>query len=40
MFMPFLFSFFIDVVINIVGFLPSIFISTANGLILVCFGGR
>ena len=25
-------SFFIDVVINIVGFLPSIFISTANGL--------
>lgn len=26
-------SFFIDVVINIVGFLPSIFISTANGLI-------
>ena len=24
-------SFFIDVVINIVGFLPSIFISTANG---------
>ena len=25
-------SFFIDVIINIVGFLPSIFISTANGL--------
>ena len=27
-------SFFIDVVINIVGFLPSIFISTANGLLI------
>lgn len=33
-------SFFIDVVINIVGFLPSIFISTANGLIFGLFWGR
>lgn len=32
-------SFFIDVVINIVGFLPSIFISTANGLIFGLFWG-
>ena len=30
-------SFFIDVVINVVGFLPSIFISTANGLIFGLF---
>lgn len=32
-------SFFIDVMINIVGFLPSIFISTANGLIFGLFWG-
>lgn len=32
-------SFFIDAVINIVGFLPSIFISTANGLIFGLFWG-
>ena len=32
-------SFFIDVVINVVGFLPSIFISTANGLIFGLFWG-
>ncbi len=32
-------SFFIDVIINIVGFLPSIFISTANGLIFGLFWG-
>lgn len=32
-------SFFIDVVVNIVGFLPSIFISTANGLIFGLFWG-
>lgn len=32
-------SFFIDVVINIVGFLPSIFISAANGLIFGLFWG-
>lgn len=32
-------QFFIDVVINIVGFLPSIFISTANGLIFGLFWG-
>ena len=32
-------SFFVDVVINIVGFLPSIFISTANGLIFGLFWG-
>ena len=32
-------SVFIDVVINIVGFLPSIFISTANGLIFGLFWG-
>lgn len=32
-------SFFIDVVINIVGFLPSIFISTANGLVFGVFWG-
>lgn len=32
-------SFFIDVMINIVGFLPSIFISTANGLIFGIFWG-
>lgn len=32
-------SFCIDVVINIVGFLPSIFISTANGLIFGLFWG-
>lgn len=32
-------SFFIDVVINIVGFLPSIFISTANGLVFGLFWG-
>ncbi len=34
-----LISFFIDVVINIVGFLPSIFISTANGLVFGLFWG-
>lgn len=34
-----LISFFIDVVINLVGFLPSIFISTANGLIFGLFWG-
>lgn len=32
-------SFFIDVIINIVGFLPSIFLSTANGLIFGIFWG-
>ena len=32
-------SMFIDIVINIVGFLPSIFISTANGVIFGIFGG-
>lgn len=32
-------SFFIDVMINVVGFLPSIFISTANGLIFGLFWG-
>lgn len=32
-------SFFIDVVINIVGFLPSIFISAANGLLFGLFWG-
>lgn len=32
-------SFFIDVIINIVGFLPSIFISTANGLVFGLFWG-
>ncbi len=32
-------SFFADVVVNIVGFLPSIFISTANGLIFGLFWG-
>lgn len=32
-------SFFIDVIINVVGFLPSIFISTANGLIFGLFWG-
>ena len=34
-----LISFFIDVVVNIVGFLPSIFISTANGLVFGLFWG-
>ena len=32
-------SFFIDVVVNVVGFLPSIFISTANGLVFGLFWG-
>lgn len=32
-------SFFIDVIINIVGFLPSIFLSTANGLLFGIFWG-